>query len=169
MLNEELIVLNEELMVINSLSKMILVQCDSMCYMDKCRAPCSISFEEYVRRLWKTLDYDIEVFVTATIYLARLMSKIKKLPIFNVYKVFIAAVSLAGKFSEKPVLSNHSFSKIVGLNIETVKKLELEICTILDYDFEITKHTYNQFLVACNSTPESVKDNTYEYAKTSHY
>ena len=114
-----------------------------------------ISLYDYIYRIIKFTHIDDNTLIKALIYID-LFNRNNKYIIsyFNIHKLIFVAIVLSVKYSESCFLTNKSYAKIGGININELNNLEIKFCKYINYRLYISeelfekysKHIYNDYI-----------------------
>lgn len=107
-----------------------------------------ISFIEYLQRINHYLKPEKSTILLALMYIDDLYSNSNSnmlISWFNIYKTFLAAFVVAIKFNEDDYDSNLIFSKVGGISLEEINKIELEFCKLMKFNFYVGMKSFNEY------------------------
>ena len=107
----------------------------------------NISILDYINRIIDYSKIEENTLIAGLIYIDKI-AKVIKITNFNIHKILFSCILIAIKYFEDEIYSNNYFAQIGGINIEELLKLELNISTLLDFQFFISEKTFEQFKAA---------------------
>lgn len=108
----------------------------------------NIKFEDYLIRINKYLKPEVSSFVLALIYIDRICSNKKNnisLIENNIFKLFLAAITLAIKFNEDYYDANNYFAKVGGITLVEMNMLEKEFLNLIDFRMWVDEDIYIKY------------------------
>ena len=103
-----------------------------------------ISLIDYIIRIITYSDCEINSIICSLIYIDRI-NKIKAINEFNIHRIFFCAVLVSIKYNEDIIFDNDYYSKVAGLNLSEINKLELEFISILDFNLYIDSQEFESY------------------------
>ena len=107
----------------------------------------NISILDYINRIIDYSKIEENTLIAGLIYIDKI-AKVIKITNFNIHKILFSCILIAIKNFEDEIYSNNYFAQIGGINNEELLKLELNISTLLDFQFFISEKTFEQFKAA---------------------
>ena len=103
-----------------------------------------ISLIDYIIRIITYSDCEINSIICSLIYIDRI-NKIKAINEFNIHRIFFCAILVSIKYNEDIIFDNDYYSKVAGLNLSEINKLELEFISILDFNLYIDSQEFESY------------------------
>ncbi|KAH3761875.1 cyclin p1 [Pelomyxa schiedti] len=124
------------------------------------RAP-SISLQSYIQRIEQHIGYNVGAIVCALVYIDRLLTLNKSFCItyFNVHRLFITCIVLANKYLEDRVFNNVFYSKVGGISLTDLNRMEKTLLNLLKFDLYVDVQQYSRYLALVTSCSSSVESN----------
>lgn len=112
-----------------------------------CHTPPQISLPEYIARIQKYVQCSHEAFVLSLIYIDRLLARNSGLVLnhLNVHKVVFTSILLAVKFHDDDYQSNKQYSRIAGISLAELNKIEVEFLKMVDWRIEVSLYEYMDY------------------------
>jgi len=107
-----------------------------------------ITLEAYVARLFKYGQFNRDSFLSALIYLDRLISSGFTFNSDNIHRVFLIAAIIASKFFEDEVCDNKFYAIVGGIGKPELNILELQFLLMLDWNVNVSTLEYDQYSTA---------------------
>ena len=107
-----------------------------------------ITLIDYINRIITYSDSEINTLICSLIYIDRI-NKIKAINEFNIHRIFFTAVLVAIKYNEDIIFNNDYYSKVAGVKLNEINKMELEFISLLDFNLYIDPEefgSYKQFI-----------------------
>ena len=107
-----------------------------------------ITLIDYINRIITYSDSEINTLICSLIYIDRI-NKIKAINEFNIHRIFFTAVLISIKYNEDIIFNNDYYSKVAGVKLNEINKMELEFISLLDFNLYIDPEefgTYKQFI-----------------------
>eukprot|EP00188_Purpureofilum_apyrenoidigerum_P005821 Plantae.Rhodophyta-Purpureofilum_apyrenoidigerum.ctg8031.p1 GENE.Plantae.Rhodophyta-Purpureofilum_apyrenoidigerum.ctg8031~~Plantae.Rhodophyta-Purpureofilum_apyrenoidigerum.ctg8031.p1 ORF type:complete len:211 (-),score=39.69 Plantae.Rhodophyta-Purpureofilum_apyrenoidigerum.ctg8031:178-810(-) len=105
------------------------------------------SLKLYVLRIVRYTDYSAAAFITALIFMDRLVRKggHYRLNKLNVHRLFLSCVFLSSKLLEDDCLPLKHFAGLGGVGPDELRFLELNLLNALDFNLDINADTYAMY------------------------
>ena len=108
----------------------------------------SISIFDYLVRIEKYTKLESSSLILALIYIDRIYDKNDfELNEFNIHKLLFTSIIVAMKYNEDRIYDMKCYSKVGGISIKTLTKLEYTFLELIDYDLFVEKEEYKNY---CN-------------------
>lgn len=108
-----------------------------------------ISISDYVARLSQYLDCSESCYISALLYLDRLVQKKQyKLTELNIHRLYLTAVIISIKFHDDRYYDNEYYSSVGGIELEELKRLETEMLWLLDFKLFVSTSKYGRYYLA---------------------
>lgn len=110
----------------------------------------NINLSNYIYRINKYLDPEISTMIISFIYIDKLTSSKNlnfKIDEINVYKLILTALIVALKYNEDDTNDNKFFSKVGGLDLGELNKLELNFCAKLKWELFISNEVFKEYYI----------------------
>ena len=122
----------------------------------------SISIRDYLMRLTKYSKINESTIIIILIYIDRIC-KINNvlLTFYNIHKLLLASFILAIKYNEEQYYSMLIYSKIGGVSLSELNKLEFEFIKLIGFNLFIRQNLYDKYyndLMSLNSISEEEDD-----------
>ena len=107
-----------------------------------------ITLIDYINRIITYSDSEINTLICSLIYIDRI-NKIKAINEFNIHRIFFTAVLISIKYNEDIIFNNDYYSKVAGVKLNEINKMELEFISLLDFNLYIDPEefgSYKQFI-----------------------
>ena len=107
-----------------------------------------ITLIDYINRIITYSDSEINTIICSLIYIDRI-NKIKAINEFNIHRIFFTAVLVSIKYNEDIIFNNDYYSKVAGVKLNEINKMELEFISLLDFNLYIDPEefgSYKQFI-----------------------
>ena len=107
-----------------------------------------ITLIDYINRIITYSDSEINTLICSLIYIDRI-NKIKAINEFNIHRIFFTAVLVSIKYNEDIIFNNDYYSKVAGVKLNEINKMELEFISLLDFNLYIDPEefgSYKQFI-----------------------
>lgn len=118
----------------------------------------SLSIREYLMRIQYYSEAEDNTFIVGLIYIDRVseLSSIILTP-YNIHRVLFTALFLAIKYNEDVNFDDIFYSKVSGMGIKEVKKLERDFVDLIGFQFFVKKEEflkYKSFIDEINLSEE---------------
>jgi len=112
-----------------------------------CGGTPSLSIREYLMRLYTFFLCSEGSFVVALIYILRVAARNPHISInrLTCYKLLATALVLAVKFVEDDVFHNTYYCKVIGVDLQRLNTMEVEMLTVLDWKLQVGVQEYGAF------------------------
>ena len=103
---------------------------------------------DYINRIITYSDSEMNTLICSLIYIDRI-NKIKAINEFNIHRIFFTAVLISIKYNEDIIFNNDYYSKVAGVKLNEINKMELEFISLLDFNLYIDPEefgSYKQFI-----------------------
>ena len=106
----------------------------------------SLSIKDYLYRIQNYTEAEDNTLIVALIYIDRLsdISSIILTP-YNIHRIVFVAVLLAIKYNEDICFGFDFYSKIAGIPIKELKRLEIEFVYLIKFKFYIDKNDFEKY------------------------
>ena len=106
----------------------------------------SLSIKDYLYRIQNYTEAEDNTLIVALIYIDRLseISSIILTP-YNIHRIVFIAVLLAIKYNEDICFGFDFYSKIAGVSIKELKRLESEFVYLIKFKFYIDKDDFEKY------------------------
>ena len=107
-----------------------------------------ITLIDYINRIITYSDSEMNTLICSLIYIDRI-NKIKAINEFNIHRIFFTAVLISIKYNEDIIFNNDYYSKVAGVKLNEINKMELEFISLLDFNLYIDPEefgSYKQFI-----------------------
>ena len=123
----------------------------------------SISIQDYITRLYNFSKPNESTIIASLIYIDRFCQNNNFiLTKYNIYKLILTSFVISMKYNEDFIYSMDFFSKIGGLSLSELKKLELKFLFMIQFDLYIEKELYENYynnLMDLSSETEEIEEN----------
>lgn len=108
-----------------------------------------ISIAQYVDRFRKFADCSESCYISGLIYLDRLAQKTNyQLTIFNIHRLYLAAMVLAIKFNDDQYYDNEYYAALGGIDCTELSALETEMIQLLDFKLFVADDEHGKYLTS---------------------
>ena len=116
----------------------------------------NISLYDYIIRIQKYSFIEKSTLVLALIYIDR-FCKLGKIMLtyYNIHRIIFIAVLIAIKYNEDKFFQNDYYSKIAGIPIYELKKLEYTFFCMCDFNMYISDETFDKYNKFLNNMKEN--------------
>ena len=106
----------------------------------------SLTIKDYLYRIQNYTEAEDNTLIVALIYIDRLseISSIILTP-YNIHRIVFVAVLLAIKYNEDICFGFDFYSKIAGISIKELKRLEIEFVYLIKFKFYIDKNDFEKY------------------------
>lgn len=104
----------------------------------------NISLLDYLTRIVEYSNCEENTLISALIYIDRI-AKIKNITKLNVYKLIFTSILISLKYNEDEIYDNIYYSRIAGVSIQELNKMEYEFVLLLNFNFYINDILFNQY------------------------
>ena len=104
-----------------------------------------ISLKDYLIRILKHSEIEINTLLSSLIYLDYLCTKNFIISKYNVHKLLFISILLSSKYNEDVIYDNETFSKIAGLKLDDVNKMENIFFKACDHNLLIKDETFYKY------------------------
>ena len=106
----------------------------------------AISIKNFFERIVKYTKIENSTLILVLVYIDRLCDKQKfRLNYFNIHKIIISAMIIAIKYNEDEYYDQNFYSKVGGITIKELQKLEHAILTLLNFDLFVNETLFNKY------------------------
>ena len=131
----------------------------------------AISIKNFFERIVKYTKIENSTLILILVYIDRLCDKQTiLLNYFNIHKIIIGAMIVAIKYNEDEYYDMNFYSKIGGVTLKEIQKLEHSILTLLNFDLFVNETLFNKYSNYIQSViaseNETKNDALYYAAKT---
>lgn len=112
------------------------------------QAPCQppISIRDYLDRLLKYTECSPACIIMTLVYIDRLVESDKSSVTFlSVHRLLLAGLTLATKYVDDFHFRNSFYSKVGGVHLQELNKLELQMLLALQFDLDVSPHTFRVY------------------------
>lgn len=107
----------------------------------------SMSMEDYLNRIVKYSELQDSTLIISTLYIIKACDRNNYILNFNnIHRILLTSVIVAIKYNEDDFYKNTQYSKIGGIPLNELNKLEYEFCSLLDFNLHIDLETYKDCL-----------------------
>ena len=119
----------------------------------------SISIKDYLIQLYKFSKPNISTIIITLIYIDRFCDYNNfTLTKFNIYKLILTSFIVASKYNEDIIYLMDFYSKIGGVPLQMLLKLELEFLFMIKFDLYVKEELYYQYYNSLNDLNEEEDD-----------
>jgi len=111
-----------------------------------CKYP-QISIENYLERIHNYIHFTSQELLISLIYLNRIYEKKFKIEHRNIHKLMALCIIIAQKYHEDCLYKNFHYSRVVGIDLNNLNKLEIDVLTLLDFNAYVTEDEYYMIYV----------------------
>ena len=104
-----------------------------------------IRMVDYVYRFGHYMNDQVVVFLSALVYMHRINAN-THIGEREVHRCFAACCVVAVKYWDDFVPTMLHMSKVTGIHLEELKRLEVEVCAYLDFDLHIPQTAFYRFV-----------------------
>jgi len=129
---------------------------------DAIRVP-NISLYDYLARLSYYTRCSNSCYIIAFIYIDRVLQKNNELVILSrnsVHRFILISLVLAIKYVDEIYADNSFYSKIGGITLEEINRLEIEMLRLMDYNLYIDTNLYFEYLDNLTVYSQKINDET---------
>ena len=110
-----------------------------------------ISIYDYLLRIQKYSGIEDSTLITSLIYIDRICSK-KGIILtnHNIHRLLFSSILVAIKYNEDIIYDNSFYSKIAGVTVSELKKLEYEFLKIIDFKLFVLDNLYQKYFQYLN-------------------
>tara|TARA_R110002050_G_scaffold255259_1_gene393884 strand:- start:449 stop:1018 length:570 start_codon:yes stop_codon:yes gene_type:complete len=102
--------------------------------------------KEYIGRIFRYTGRNVEVLVSAIIYILRLSGKTNmQLSSYNLHRLLITSVTIAMKYLEDKIYSNRYMAKVGGITLTELNDLEASFLLRIGYDLQLPPLKFEDF------------------------
>ena len=113
----------------------------------------TISLKDYLERVISYSKIENNTLITSLIYIDRLCQKTNLiLTPYNIHKITFTSILLSLKYNEDLIYNFSFYSKIAGINVKELKKLESEFVNLINFSLYVEREQfekYRQSLIGC--------------------
>jgi hypothetical protein len=113
----------------------------------------TISLKDYLERVISYSKIENNTLITSLIYIDRLCQKTKLiLTPYNMHRIIFTSILLSLKYNEDLIYNFSFYSKIAGINVKELKKLESEFVKLINFSLYVETEQfekYKQSLIGC--------------------
>ena len=103
-----------------------------------------ISLYDYLTRIYKYSEINDSTLIISLIYIDRICkNKGVKLTKYNIHRVLFSSILASIKFNEDKIYPNSFYSKIAGISVKELIKLENKFLQLIDFKLFISDEIYN--------------------------
>ena len=103
-----------------------------------------ISLFDYLSRIHKYSNINDSTLIISLIYIDRICkNKGVKLTKYNIHRILFISILISIKFNEEKIYPNSFYSKIAGISIKELIKLESAFLKLIDFKLYISEEIYN--------------------------
>ena len=105
-----------------------------------------ISIYDYLYRIIQYTQINDNVLIKAIIYIDRIIkNNYFSITYNNIHKLLFIAIVLSAKINDDNCLTNKLYSKIGGISVKELKRLEIKFCECINYRFYIKKSLFEKY------------------------
>lgn len=105
-----------------------------------------ISLEDYIKRIYKYTKMNISSLIISVIYIDKFCENYKYILSYNnIYRLLLVSILVSIKFNEDFVVTGNTYAKIAGVSCADLNFLEYNLCTAMDFNFNIENDYYQQY------------------------
>eukprot|EP01110_Echinostelium_bisporum_P008983 TRINITY_DN32048_c0_g1_i1.p1 TRINITY_DN32048_c0_g1~~TRINITY_DN32048_c0_g1_i1.p1 ORF type:complete len:258 (+),score=72.29 TRINITY_DN32048_c0_g1_i1:85-858(+) len=117
-----------------------------------------ISLEAYIARLLQYAPCDKECFLTALVYMDRLIERVGFIfNSMNIHRSYLTALMLAAKFFEDQPCDNGYFATVGGVSVPEMNNMELTFLSLIDFRIAITPYEFNLYAQVTENKSEALE------------
>ena len=102
----------------------------------------NISISDYINRIIEYTNIEENTLICALIYIDSI-SKIKKITIYNIYKILFSAVLISIKFNEDEIYPNNFYAQIAGVPSQELLQMEHEFLILINFNLLIDENKFS--------------------------
>jgi hypothetical protein len=107
----------------------------------------SMSMEDYLNRIIKYSELQDSSLIISIIYIIKTCDRNNYILNFNnIHRILLTSVIVAIKYNEDDFYKNTQYSKIGGIPLDELNRLEYEFCSSLDFNLHVDVETYKECL-----------------------
>jgi hypothetical protein len=107
----------------------------------------NISISDYINRIIEYTNIEENTLICALIYIDSI-SKIKKITIYNIYKILFSAVLISIKFNEDEIYPNNFYAQIAGVPSQELLQMEHEFLILINFNLLIDENKFSSLKIA---------------------
>ena len=107
----------------------------------------NISISDYLNRIIEYTNIEENTLICALIYIDSI-SKIKKITIYNIYKILFSAVLVSIKFNEDEIFPNNFYAQIAGVPSNELLQMEHEFLILINFNLLIDQNKFSSLKTA---------------------
>jgi hypothetical protein len=124
----------------------------------------AISIKNFFERIVKYTKIENSTLILILVYIDRLCDKQKfRLNYFNIHKIIISTMIIAIKYNEDEYFDQNFYSKVGGITIKELQKLEHSILTLLNFDLFVNETLFNKYYNYIQSVTIAHDNNNEDY------
>ena len=105
-----------------------------------------VSLHKYLLRITSYTQIEESTLVIMLIYIDKLCSRYKlQLTYYNIYKIIVGAVLLAIKYNEDNYLLLDYYSKVCGLQVKEIQRIEYMMICLFDFNVYIDDELFRKY------------------------
>ena len=106
----------------------------------------TISLKDYLERIKIYSQVENNTLITSLIYVDRLCQKTNLiLTPYNIHRIIFTAILLSLKYNEDLIYDFSYYSKIAGVSVKELKKLESEFINLIDFSLYVEKEQFEKY------------------------
>ena len=107
-----------------------------------------ISLENFIHHLMRYTNMNISTLILSVIYIDKFCEKVKYILSFNnIYRLLLISIFISLKYNEDVKVNAQYYADVSGVNVEDLKMLEYQMCTIFDFEFYVDSDYYQQYFI----------------------
>ena len=114
---------------------------------------------DYLLRIQKYTRIDNSTIIMALIYIDRVcIRKGLTLTNYNIHRLLFTSILISIKFNEDIIYDNLLYSKIGGIHVAELNKLEHEFLKMIGFSLFVSEEVYKKYYTYLNINENSIKD-----------
>ncbi len=103
-----------------------------------------ILLKEYINRIIIYTEIEKNTLISSLIYIDKIDKK-KPITEFNVHRIFFTAILISIKYNEDDILKNDYYSKIAGVSLNEINKMEFDFINLLNFNLYIDPCIFEEY------------------------
>jgi hypothetical protein len=112
-----------------------------------CSTPASITIGKYIERIVKYTYIEDSTLILAMIYIDRICQYNENILLIekNLHRILFASILLAIKINEDEFFTNSYYSKVAGIYLWEINRIEYDFTKLIDFNFFVSKDLFEKY------------------------
>ena len=109
--------------------------------------PASITIGKYIERIIRYTNIEDSTLILAMIYIDRICQYNETILLIekNVHRILFASILLAIKINEDEFYTNSYYSKVAGISLYELNRIEFDLIKLIDFNFFVGQEIFEKY------------------------